>query len=87
MTSDLNDFIYSRPWPSGNRLIFDVETVEFVGNLYHPHLAFTLYRDNFNLFTKEEQMHIAAIFQEIHKKIRDSGVPTTLEVKESVHER
>jgi len=87
MTNELREWIYSRPWPKkqGDReLIFHVDQQDYVGDEYLPHLEFILYRDNFSLFTPDEQMLIANIFQEIHKKIRDSGVPTTLEVKPHV---
>lgn len=91
MTNELRSWIRSRPWPKdrpkGLELALDVDTVEWVGEEYHPHLAFILYRDNFNLFTPDQQMLIANIMQEVHKKVRDSGIPTTLEVKPYVAER
>lgn len=84
LTGELKDFIYSRPWPGGERLVLDVVQEDYVGELYHPHLNFILYRDNFIQFTPDEQRQISVILQQIHEKIRKSGVPTTLEVKANV---
>lgn len=84
LTGELREFIYNREWPGGERLIFDVEQQNYVGQEYLPHLRFILYRDNFNLFTSDEQHRIALILQQIHGELRKRGVPTTLEVEANV---
>lgn len=88
ITNEIRQYIKSRPWPSlnGQRPKIEVMQNDYVGDEFFPHVEFIMYRDNFNMFDGEQQMMIAGIMQEIHKKLRDSGIPTTLEVKAGVGE-
>lgn len=71
LTNEIRTFVATRDWPKGLAYLLEDKGL---------FIQFVLFRDNFNQFDGEDQLHIAKTVKEIMEKIRGMGVPCYLEV-------
>lgn len=79
-TDDVRYFVHNETSVLPKGFKFDVME-------YFSHLAIVLYRDNFETFDGFDKQQIAMVIGNMINKIRQDGIPCTLEVDPSVHNR